>query len=435
MAISRTEEKSYTDLSKARRWFLLILVSMGSSIIYGPIYLKMVFYDPLMQALNCTNEQLGLLVSLYGIAAVIFYFPSGIIADKFRVRNLSWIGYAGVAALTCVYVMLPSYEVLMGVFVGYAVFSILIWWGTRYKLVRLICSEEEYSQKIGLSYGIYGAIGLVLSFIQTGIVASFLDAGLAIQVVLGVSAALIALCAVLSFFFIPNFKGEIKKDKTKAFDFKETFEALKNPGVWLAALTMFFIYFVYIGTTFTTPFMTACLGAPVVVASIIGTIRSFGVSIISAPLFGIFTKFTKTTSKAIMIGTLGAVACLLALMFCPREPGMIILIAVIVCLLSFVTNGLYGIASGQLTDAHIPSHLFGSGVGLVSVIGLMPDAFIHTWFGAIIDAQGVAAYDTIFSIMLGASVLVVVFAWLTLKVGKRNAAKEAAKAEAESAQN
>ena len=365
MAISRTEEKSYTDLSKARRWFLLILVSMGSSIIYGPIYLKMVFYDPLMQALNCTNEQLGLLVSLYGIAAVIFYFPSGIIADKFRVRNLSWIGYAGVAALTCVYVMLPSYEVLMGVFVGYAVFSILIWWGTRYKLVRLICSEEEYSQKIGLSYGIYGAIGLVLSFIQTGIVASFLDAGLAIQVVLGVSAALIALCAVLSFFFIPNFKGEIKKDKTKAFDFKETFEALKNPGVWLAALTMFFIYFVYIGTTFTTPFMTACLGAPVVVVSIIGTIRSFGVSIISAPLFGIFTKFTKTTSKAIMIGTLGAVACLLALMFCPREPGMIILIAVIVCLLSFVTNGLYGIASGQLTDAHIPSHLFGSGVGLV----------------------------------------------------------------------
>ena len=43
-----SEEKDYKDLSKARRWFLLILVSMGSSLIYGPIYLKMVFYDPLM---------------------------------------------------------------------------------------------------------------------------------------------------------------------------------------------------------------------------------------------------------------------------------------------------------------------------------------------------------------------------------------------------
>lgn len=181
MALATTSgEKKYTDLSKARRWFLLILVSMGSSVIYGPIYLKIVFYDPLMAALNVTNEQLGFLVSLYGIAAVIFYFPSGIIADKFRVRNLSWVGYTGVAALTIIYMMLPSYDVLMGIFVGYAVFSILIWWGTRYKLVRLICAEEEYSQRIGLSYGIYGAVGLVLSFIQTGIIAMFLDAGQAI---------------------------------------------------------------------------------------------------------------------------------------------------------------------------------------------------------------------------------------------------------------
>lgn len=431
MALATTAgEKNYTDLSRARRWFLLILVSMGSSIIYGPIYLKIVFYDPLMQALNCTNEQLGFLVSLYGIAAVIFYFPSGIIADKFRVRNLSWVGYTGVAALTVIYMMLPSYDVLMGVFVGYAVFSILIWWGTRYKLVRLISSEEEYSQKIGLSYGIYGAIGLVLSFVQTGVIAMFLDAGQAIQVVLGISAVLIALCAVLSFIFIPKFKGEIKKDSQNAFSLREAGEALKNPGVWLAALTMFFIYFIYIGTTFTTPFMTACLAAPVVVVSLIGTIRSFGVSIISAPLFGIFTKFTKTSSKAIMIGVIGAVICLILLMVCPRTPAMIILVAVIVCLLSFVTNGLYGIASGQLADAHIPPHLFGAGVGVVSVIGLMPDAFIHTWFGAIIDAQGVDAYDTIFGIMLGASVLVFIFAYLTLRVGKRNAAKIAAAEEA-----
>ena len=110
--LASASEKSYTDLSRARRWFLLILVSMGSSVLYGPIYLKMVFYDPLMQALGCTNEQLGTLVTVYGIAAVVFYLPSGIIADKVRVRTLSWIGYAGVAALTLVYALMPSYTVL-----------------------------------------------------------------------------------------------------------------------------------------------------------------------------------------------------------------------------------------------------------------------------------------------------------------------------------
>ena len=84
MAGNALGEKSYKDLSTPHRWMLLILVSMGSSVIYGPIYLKTVFYDPLMQALGCTNTELNTLVSIYGIAAVVFYFFSGVIADKIR---------------------------------------------------------------------------------------------------------------------------------------------------------------------------------------------------------------------------------------------------------------------------------------------------------------------------------------------------------------
>ena len=38
MANSTSNEKSYADLSSGRRWFLLILASIGSSIIYAPAY-------------------------------------------------------------------------------------------------------------------------------------------------------------------------------------------------------------------------------------------------------------------------------------------------------------------------------------------------------------------------------------------------------------
>ena len=48
-------EVTYLDLTKSRRMLLLVLVSIGSSAIYTPIYLKSVFYDPLMDALGCTN--------------------------------------------------------------------------------------------------------------------------------------------------------------------------------------------------------------------------------------------------------------------------------------------------------------------------------------------------------------------------------------------
>lgn len=424
MAQVTSGEKTYSELSKGRRLALLVLVSMGSSVIYGPIYLKGVFYDPLMQALHCTNEQLGTLVTVYAIAATVFYLPSGIIADKVRVRTLSWIGYAGVALLTAVYAFLPSYSVLMAVFFGYAVFSILIWWGTRYKLVRLICSEDEYPQKIGLSYGIFGAVGLVMSFVQTGIIAAIIDATQAIRVVLIVSSFIILACGIVSFLLVPKFVGEIKQDAKSPFSLHEAGEALKNPGVWCAALTMFFVYFVYTGTQFTTPFMSQALAMPVAIVSVVATIRSFGVSIVSAPIFGWLSKVAKSPSKVIFAGGIGLIVCLAALLLLPRGAGMLVVIAVVVCLLSFMTNGMYGIASGQLSETHIPQHLFGAGVGLVSVIGLLPDAFMHTWFGAMIDAKGTAAFDEIFVILIAGSVLAMVFALLAIRIGKRNARRQ-----------
>ena len=63
-------EVTYKELSTLHKWALVVLISMGSSIIYAPMYLKNVFYDPLMQALGATNADLGLMVSAYGIAAI-----------------------------------------------------------------------------------------------------------------------------------------------------------------------------------------------------------------------------------------------------------------------------------------------------------------------------------------------------------------------------
>ena len=87
MFASLKEEKRAADLSRARRIFLLVIISMGSSIIYTPAYLKFVFYNELMAALHITNEQVGTLLSAYAITATICYLPSGIVADKVRAEG------------------------------------------------------------------------------------------------------------------------------------------------------------------------------------------------------------------------------------------------------------------------------------------------------------------------------------------------------------
>ena len=165
-------EVTYKDLTSLHKWALVVLISMGSSIIYAPMYLKNVFYDPLMQALGCTNADLGLMVSAYGIAAMICYLPSGIVADKFRMRTLATVGFLATAVLVGIYAMLPSVEICLVLFVAMGITSILVWWGTRFKVIRLCCEEDEYASKIGISYSIYGVTGLVIGLINAGIIAA-----------------------------------------------------------------------------------------------------------------------------------------------------------------------------------------------------------------------------------------------------------------------
>lgn len=373
-----------------------------------------------MQALGCTNEQLGTLVTVYAIAATVFYFFSGVVADKVRVRTLSWVGYAGTALLTFVYAMLPSYRVLLAVFFCYAIFSILIWWGTRFKLVRLIYPEEEYAQRIGVSYGIFGAAGLILGVIAIPIVASFASAALGVRTLLLVNFGIQALLAALAFLAIPRFSNEIGKGMGETFSLRGIGEALRNPGVWWASLAMFFIYFVFQGSTFTTPYMTMCLAAPVVLATAISTVRTMGMTIVSAPLFGWFAGRAKSPSKVIVAGSIASIACLAALALIPHDPGMLVMGCILICVFAFVINGLYGIGSGQLAESRVPVHVFGVATGLSSIIGRLPDTFIHTWFGAMIDEQGTAAFGEIFVILAVCCLAALFCSIMVIRCAKKN---------------
>ena len=341
-------EVTYKDLTGFHKWFLIVLVSMGSSIIYTPIYLKNVFYEPLMQGLGCTNADLGALLSCYAIVAVITYLPAGIIADKVRMRTLSWVGFGATAVLTFIYAMLPSIQMLYVVFVGYGITTILIWWGTRFKIVRLCCSEDDYASKIGVSYSIYGAAGLIVGLINTAIISAVADASQGIQVLLVFLGALIALLAVLSFIFVPDFKGEIDKN-AKLFSLSEVVTAIKHPGVIWACLAYFFVYLVYMGVTYTTPFMTTCFAAPVAIVSVVGLIRTYGIGLIAGPAAGIFADKLKSPSKSILIFFAASVIVLAAFMIMPREASMVIPIAVLVVVLGFVTYGAFSIGSSPLT--------------------------------------------------------------------------------------
>lgn len=428
MAKSRGEI-TYKDLSGANKWFLIALISMGSSVVYTPMYLKGVFYDPLMEALGCTNADLGFMVSLYGITAMICYLPSGIIADKFRMRTLATVGFFGTAILTLIYATLPSLTTCYILFVGMGVTSILIWWGTRFKVVRLCCSEADYASKIGTSYSIYGVTGLVVGLANTAIVSSIASAVQGVQIMLIFLGVLIAILGVLSLIFLPDFKGEINKD-SKMFSLKEAKEAITYPGVIWGCLAYLCIYAIYQGSTYTTPYLTACFGAPIAIVSILGIIRTYGIGLLAGPAAGILGDKLKSPSKSIIIFVAAAAIVFVAFMVLPHSEAFLIAGAALVVVIGFATYGAFSIGSSTLTETHIPMSIFGTAVGVLSVIGYLPDVFIHTWFGSMIDASGNDAYYTIFAILFLLSAASLFCLYMLRRSIKKNSGAVAEAAEA-----
>lgn len=120
---------------------------------------------------DLTNAQVGGLLSAYAITTPICYLPSGLVAD--RVRTLCSVGFVLTAVLTVLYAILPSCGVLVALFIGMGVTTILIWWGAGYKLVRLISEEKEYTKNTGLGYGFSGTAGLLVGFLPDTFVSAW----------------------------------------------------------------------------------------------------------------------------------------------------------------------------------------------------------------------------------------------------------------------
>ena len=398
-----SELKTAKTISQFTRWMVVAIISCGAYVVYLTYLARYSFYDQVIDGLKITNSQLGVLYGLYGTTATIAYFPGGVLADKVRVKYLATLGFAMSAILTFWYSTMPSYGQLKVIFLLFGLCTTFIFWGIRYKAIRLVSTDETYSTNIGISYGIVGVVGLVISFVSIAIFGKFTDPAQGFHTVIMFFAIINAVFAVLSFIFIPKFADEFEQ-KSARFNLNEVIEAAKNPGVWLTTLCMFFIYTIYTSLAYTVSFVSA-IGATAAVASIIGTIRTYGTSLFSSPIIGGVAQ-KKTPSRTIVWCTIITAVCLAVLAISPKSAGFIIPAVVLVLVLSFFLNGAYGITSSMFTETRVPAAIFGSASGILSVIGFVPDMFVSPIAGKWLDTYDTnGAYTRIFAVLAVSAVL------------------------------
>ena len=131
------------------------------------------------------------------------------------------------------------------------------------------------------------------------------------------------------------------------------------------------------------------------------------------------------STKTILGCFIFAIVCLGVFIMLPQDPGLGMVALALVVVFGFFTYGAFSIGSSPLSELGIPMRIFGTAAGILSVVGYIPDVFIHTWYGSIIDAQGTAAYNMIFAIEIAFAVFGVVMLLLCLRAVKKNAAANA----------
>jgi len=75
---------SKNDRYNSHSWLIIICLIIAGELIFGlPFHIARFFRPILLNVFNISNAQLGDAIAIYGITAMLSYFPSGIIADRF----------------------------------------------------------------------------------------------------------------------------------------------------------------------------------------------------------------------------------------------------------------------------------------------------------------------------------------------------------------
>ncbi len=358
-------------------------------------YLARDYYVIYQEANNLTSAQMGMIMSAVGTAAVIASFYNGFLTDMFRPKTLLMLSCSICIIFGAVILTDPGYVISM---VAFCVFAILPFWMPMSKLLAGISESNEQSSKVfaWLDFFIAGA-GLLAGFIASGAVAAA-GAAFGVKIIVAVYMIMSALCVVTIPFVDKTTKEEFKKNKgsgDQGMNLKNVMILFCDPNQWLTWLAIGLGYTAYVGMTYISPLLATEFGVEASVITVLDTIKNSGIGLV-APLIAGFlaTKHGAVRSYFCWLGLY--IVSMALIIVIPWKPALAIIAILSIILLSFSAKGRSAISNTVLVEIKTPMYLFGTSVGIEALIMRIPDIFMFTLAGNMIDAYGNTGYYIVF---------------------------------------
>lgn len=390
-------------------YIILLLVLSGEAIFILPFVLARVFRPTFLEAFQLDNTTLGYCFSVYGIVAVIAYFFGGALADRFQPRVLMSVGLISTALGGFYMSTFPDPNGLKWLFGYWGFTTIFLFWAAMIKATRIWGGQSRQVRAFGLLEAGRGMVaatmGLVCVFIFTAFLSTitmeigFEERRYALQNVIQFLSGFVVLVGILVLLFLKTKHQNEPKEKTSRAEKKALFlKASKVPAVWFLMIIVLCAYVGYKVTSIIPQHANEIVGFTEVESAQVGTfllyIRPF------AALLVIFLAIRFKASYWMVVGF--AVMLFGAIFFATGilEYGMYTATLVSIFVIS---TGIYAVRAlyfALMQEGEIPLAVTGTAIGLISVVGYLPDIFMPPLIGIFLDNYpGETGYQLVFGTM------------------------------------
>ena len=376
----------------------------------------------MLEVFGFSNTQLGDLFAVYGITAMLCYFPGGAVADRYSARTLLATSLIA-TGLGGLYMATIPGALGMAVLYGFwGVTTIFLFWGALIRATREWGGGTEQGMAFGLLEGGRGAVAAIVASMLVGVLAFYMpdDAALATDaerlagfrmVILGYSAITIAV-GVLAWMLVPT-PEEPGPRRAKILPNMRL--VLGSPIIWAQAAIVVCAYCIYKAADYYSLYLVVVMGMDEVEGARVASWGAY-IRLPAAIIAGLAAdRFDATRSIGVIFGA--SMLAYIVLSLVVPESTAASLIYLNLALSVIAAFALRGIYFALLQETRTPRHITGAAVGMVSVVGFTPEIFFAPIAGRILDATpGAGGFHGLFALLTviaatGVAV-VVILSWL-----------------------
>lgn len=407
---------------------LLVVIIAGELIFSLPFHIPRFFRPTFIDVFELTNTQLGDIFAVYGVVAMLCYFPGGILADRFPPRKLMTFSLIATALGGFYLASIPTGSSLYFLFGYWGCTSILLFWAAMIKETRSLAGNQTQGLAFGMLDGGRGLVASLVASLAVLILAIYLtpsseimaEKKQAMRAVILFYSLMTCLAALLVWIFLPKehhldqntldiskqncFAATSDLSKDRFNTTKGCLNVIKDMKVWLQGGIIICAYCGYKALDNYGLYATQILRMNQIDAASLTAFASYARPL-AALAAGILADRWHTGKSVMLLFVFAAVSFSAMSLLIPEVVAMRLIVANLV--LTFVAvYALRGIYFALIEQTQLSLNVTGTAVGLISLIGYTPDIFFSSITGRILDANpGFVGFQNYFLLLTVISII------------------------------